>query len=520
HLQDLSVEVITPILDGLAVRDLLLCRQVSRYLLEVIDGSERLQYKIDLAVAGMIDGPPSALCTAERRRMLREHQKAWDSLEFSVQPTLSIPVLHDPLPAYYPGRIFGNVLWYYTSTGLRFIQLPSRIRGTEEKRWTIDYSATPGFTVSKFAMDPAQDLLVVLERQPQTARAQIRILCMSNGTAHPAAVSAFLYQDGSFGDGLYSELQTQGDAVGWLIFSNMSQPRTSIQVWNWKTGDWVWDLPVDRQVHLYLVPQDFSFLDDNHMIVLYERRLAVYEFDTRATTTTKTTSKDFVVSLDVPIRTDSQVMGMSMYPRASSSAGSHGHPDTPFERFPSDSLIVIEINFEAQTLYDTSWLLFVPASTIRACVARARKDAKARDLKWQAWGSQGARIMRRNKHVNWYAFNVQGTRAVAAMWPKNNRNMARIHVFEFGPVVQHHIQTCMLRGDAVDAGDGLEEGKATYVTTAYDVDGAGTFFTDVTTQLPFRTSWRNVDSEKFSHIMLCEDGIVWRWVGVWHIHTF
>ncbi|KAH9910844.1 hypothetical protein B0H21DRAFT_492444 [Amylocystis lapponica] len=92
HLQDLSVDVLTPILDSLAVRDLLACKQVSRYLLEVIDGSERLQYKIDLAVAGMVDGPPSALCTAERRSMLREYQKAWCSLELPVRPNLTIPV--------------------------------------------------------------------------------------------------------------------------------------------------------------------------------------------------------------------------------------------------------------------------------------------------------------------------------------------------------------------------------------------------------------------------------------------
>ncbi|KAH9946936.1 hypothetical protein B0H21DRAFT_822295 [Amylocystis lapponica] len=371
HLQDLSVEVLTPILDGLAVRDLVPCRQVAQYLREVIDGSERLQYKIDLAVAGMMDGLPSALCTAERRNMLREHQKA-------------------------------GALWSFLGTG--------------ENRWTIDCAASaPGFIMGEFTLNPAQDLLVVLEHKD--IRAQIRVLSMLDGTAHPAAVSAFLFKDEPIYSGWHSELRTQGDAVGWLIFQNIPsrmRPRSSMRVWDWKTGDLIWDLPVDQPDRLDLGPRAFSFLDDNHMVSMYERRLAVYGFHTRATKTTKATSEDF-------------------------RSGSHDLRDTPFESSPSESLFVIEINFGTQTLYDASWLLFVLALTIRTCVARARKDAKARDLKWQAWGSEGARIMRRNEGAQWNAFDVQGTRAVAATWPENNGNMAHIRVFEFEPVVRHHL---------------------------------------------------------------------------------
>ncbi|KAH9940302.1 hypothetical protein B0H21DRAFT_754758 [Amylocystis lapponica] len=406
HLQDLSV---------------------SRYLLEVIDRSECLQYNIDLAIAGMMDGPSSVLCTAERRSMLREHQKAWGSVQLSVQSTLYIPPVFHRVPT--PHRIFGNVLLEHAPGGLRCTQLPSRIRGMEEKRWSIDCVAiAPGF-----------DLLVLLEcrynrvpihvhaqsyRNQTHYRAQIRVLSMSDGTTHPAA-------------------------LGWLVFQKMSLKlaRPSIQVWNWKTGDLVWvrcDLSA-RRSFLHLDPRTFSFLDENHMIVMYKRRLAA-------------TSEHFVVSL-MSRYGQNEVDRIIIFPRAGSSdrivvlirPSKAPHP-IRYTSFRSTSV---------HSMDDIFWYLFIPAPTIRACIARARKDSKTRDLTWQA-------------------------DVAAQQW-----DMTRIHVLEFGPVVRHHMQTCMLRGDTVDVDDGCE-GKAAYVTTAYRVDGAEAFFTDVTTQLPFRTSWRDV----------------------------
>lgn len=57
-------------------------------------------------------------------------------------------------------EFLGGVLGLSAGSRLRFIQVPSKLRSIEEKRWTIE---DIGFKVKDFGMDPAQDLLVVLE---------------------------------------------------------------------------------------------------------------------------------------------------------------------------------------------------------------------------------------------------------------------------------------------------------------------------------------------------------------------
>lgn len=128
--------------------------------MRIIDASEHLQYKIELAAASMVDGPPGGLTTPERRIALRKYVRAWRELEFSSQPTLAIALGEDKN---WESRadISGNVFLLAKPKSLELVQLPSRIKGIQEKRWTIDTSEL-GFGVTRFAMDPAQDLLVVV----------------------------------------------------------------------------------------------------------------------------------------------------------------------------------------------------------------------------------------------------------------------------------------------------------------------------------------------------------------------
>ena len=60
-------------------------------------------------------------------------------------------------------ELYGNVLAQITQDRctLHFKQLASQSRGIEEKGWTVDVSQ---FRVRDFGIDPAQDLLIILER--------------------------------------------------------------------------------------------------------------------------------------------------------------------------------------------------------------------------------------------------------------------------------------------------------------------------------------------------------------------
>lgn len=63
-------------------------------------------------------------------------------------------------------ELYGGVLAQAFSghRKLGFTQLPSVIRGIEEKQWVIE---DVGVKIRDFGMDPAQDLLIVLEHHAE-----------------------------------------------------------------------------------------------------------------------------------------------------------------------------------------------------------------------------------------------------------------------------------------------------------------------------------------------------------------
>ena len=130
--------------------------QVCKTFRELVDHDVRFQYKIELAAAGMEDGPPSALAPADRLAALRTRQAAWDTLSWSE-------LSEHPMGIGSVWELYGGVLAQSESRRtLTFRQLPSKIRGIEQREWTI---RDVGFDVRDFGMDPAQDLLIAIEQR-------------------------------------------------------------------------------------------------------------------------------------------------------------------------------------------------------------------------------------------------------------------------------------------------------------------------------------------------------------------
>lgn len=131
------------------------CVQVCRLFGSIIQDNAVLQYKIELVVAGMDDGPPSTLGPAERLQMLKRHQEAWRTLGFSDETT--IPMLRGEV-----WELYGGVLAQARGPqALSFRQLPSVLRGVQEKEWSLE---DLGFEIRDFGMDPSQELLVVIQK--------------------------------------------------------------------------------------------------------------------------------------------------------------------------------------------------------------------------------------------------------------------------------------------------------------------------------------------------------------------
>lgn len=113
-----------------------------------------MQYKIELARAGMRDGPPGRLTSTERLQMLTSHLEAWRTLSWTKQET--IPILLGDIWELVDS-VFGM------ADGPRSMllrQLPSQLRCVESREWKIEFQ----FDVEDFSIDPSQDLLLVIER--------------------------------------------------------------------------------------------------------------------------------------------------------------------------------------------------------------------------------------------------------------------------------------------------------------------------------------------------------------------
>ena len=120
-----------------------------------------MQYKIELDINGMIDGPPgiAGMQTATSRlEALRAYCRAWETLQPRKKTTI-------------PGRIRDNNLyelwggvWARARQGvghpLTAIQLPSIVRGVEMQTWNLPLMESG--RLADFGMDPHQDLLVLI----------------------------------------------------------------------------------------------------------------------------------------------------------------------------------------------------------------------------------------------------------------------------------------------------------------------------------------------------------------------
>lgn len=118
-------------------------------------GTASLQYIIELALAKQIDGPLSTAPSSGRLELLKNHQSAWENLEWSRE--VKIPMENGGL-----WELYGGVLAQSKDDGaIVFHQLPSDLRSIDAKTWTVGPDF--GMIVRDFAMDSSQDLLVLIE---------------------------------------------------------------------------------------------------------------------------------------------------------------------------------------------------------------------------------------------------------------------------------------------------------------------------------------------------------------------
>ncbi|KAI8975836.1 hypothetical protein BD414DRAFT_509774 [Trametes punicea] len=154
---ELPAELQVRIISQLDARSILACREASAELAWTIDDSVELQYRLELALAGMVDGPPSDASVRDRLDALRAYRSAWAA---GAHPVHRVAVDAD-IAALSASENAAPIAYVEKSTGrLRIYAPPAPFSGLAEREEA--YGGAGAFVAvhpGGFAVDPERDLL-------------------------------------------------------------------------------------------------------------------------------------------------------------------------------------------------------------------------------------------------------------------------------------------------------------------------------------------------------------------------
>ncbi|KAI0041255.1 hypothetical protein FA95DRAFT_1611158 [Auriscalpium vulgare] len=321
--------------------------------------SLHIQYKIELQASGMAEGPAArGLTVPEKLQRLRAYQASARESTFKELPFTPTLVGHFWRPR---SSVTTLVSQIYEGDGLRVYvqQMPSAMRGIEERHWCLKLEAYHGL----LAVDASQDLILVEKNDPGVNSSTLYFLSLSTGDPHPLA-----FVDSGRKLHKRANVEVFGD---YCAAACWGPKRPCLTAWNWKTQS--------TDVNIY-PPQpgplfNFTFLDRSHIAVIARDILGilVYSLDPQQRKYRPTT---FKLPHDINV---------GHTPTLASSTGVAG-VDHPGIFHPGPSMRMLSLTFIAPP-DDDEFVLNIPVDTL---LARLRhRPAK---VPWADWGPAGSRL--------------------------------------------------------------------------------------------------------------------------------
>ncbi|KAF8510617.1 hypothetical protein JB92DRAFT_2938831, partial [Gautieria morchelliformis] len=389
-------DVLIRVFKELDAYDLRCCSLTCRVFHETIRDTLLLQYRLELAVAGLEDGSTDCrLSLPERLAQLKTFEQGWASLNFRQKLTVT-------LPQGYIWKLRGDVLATSLTSRLLFTQLPSAVRGTPVHTWRSHIEVH----IREFAIDPAQDL-AVLVAWPPTSDEQwhtflIHLRTMSTGARHPCATDPVLSCVPTFLDTRYDfSIQIMGEFLAVLYYTPADHLRDLLFIWDWKTGQLLIFLEASSLGADIL---SFSFLSLRHFVIArcisepdecYQPQLVVYDF---IAARPEGSLEPWLVRIY-------QLPRVAQYTLTRSFTLS----SEPFSELPTSSgnsfyhtscsrLLTVTMHFTVHFTYsveeepDQQYVLFVHASSLLEEVD-VRSNAEQLTVPWESWGPLKTRIL-------------------------------------------------------------------------------------------------------------------------------
>ncbi|PIL33378.1 hypothetical protein GSI_03998 [Ganoderma sinense ZZ0214-1] len=266
-------DILLVIFSILDVRDLLSCRQVCWQFSRIIACDMSLQYKMTLALNGLVEPSPSNMTLDLPGRLagLRKHEAKLHRVKFSLITTRLLNSaaghVHWEQIASTSGSI-AHVVTKVNGNHMFRVYLPSSLcNGDCWYNWDAPLYR-PGITTPpsrSVAVDPLQDLLVVAEAVRDSWNVHIRLLSLGSGGKQPhpsAAVPILQFRTPSMTAGLILPevvLSTRIFAQYVAIVVAGNEEPEELLVWDWRTGSHCLTAKADT------VCPHLALLDDSHL---------------------------------------------------------------------------------------------------------------------------------------------------------------------------------------------------------------------------------------------------------------
>ncbi|KAJ7450068.1 hypothetical protein B0H11DRAFT_2246992 [Mycena galericulata] len=476
YLADMPPEILSEIFAFLDPKTMLLCCSVSRIWHDTITGSPRLQYAIELWVEGLVAGDSDSLTPTDTLRALHQRRRAWYNLEWTSETVIEVESLHTCRSYELVGGMFA-----LQEHGPDFcaIALPPVVNVGQA--WVKSALSIEPVDFQDFAMDPTQDLLVVLY-QASPGLAHLECLTLSSRQTHrlsPHPILSFSLDRDPF---MWVSIQIADDVVA-LSFPDINLNR--LILWNWRKGIVLQDLfRIRSPVHV----GDFEFLSSRSFILAFpfdSGRIEIYAFEGD-----RRDSTIHVATLRLPeLVANRSIESMRIH---SGPICARPMPKRPFSISNERRIYVFCMEYD-----NSKWKrLFVHYRTLQKYVVDYEREKwmDPVDVSWDEWGPQNSRIVP-GGYYGWIR-HAHGERVVVPMDDAHGW----IQVLDFG-VIPGHLPS-------------VDPPQAIGVTTELHMEPTtisgpedGVFEDAVTTSLPFKSTMRFVGDD-FDVFLIDQDHII------------
>ncbi|KIM34744.1 hypothetical protein M413DRAFT_450082, partial [Hebeloma cylindrosporum] len=377
-------------------KSLLRCASVSRSLYLTFHSSSLLQYMAQLALYGMED-TGSDLSYPDISSLLRDHQRAWELLDWKRTVTIEFPAY---CQAY---ELVAGVFARSDGKNLKIFGLPSRT----DDGYTM--TRTPDIHFLEFAIDPTQDVVAFLE---VSVRSTQRIHLRNISTNAPLGILSFTVRPSHISRPI---LQFADDRLGLHYTSR-------IFIWNWQQGSLILDWSRES---LPRPISDFVFLSRDAFLVT-TTALHVYVINPPS-------SAILVSSLHLPMtRNDSLTPGIKVHSGPLHARPPAGALFTPSSR---ERVQVLSVSYGLFLKYT----MFVHTSTLLRYIEDYRNEEAAPqlDVPWDLWGPHGTRFLKDDVPRMWLGY-AHGQRMIQK---RDTESGTEIDVIDFNYVPSSSVNT-------------------------------------------------------------------------------